>query len=496
MNEINRPDARDIASKSVHGSAFNIGSSAITLIIGFTRSVLLARLLMPEDFGVLALAMFFLNLIGRVHAFGFNAALIHRPIDRDEVVSTHFVLRLGLGGALVLIAIVAAPFLQRAYPHHLGLGQVLVAVAILEMIKSVNATPQVLLSKELHFKRLAVLDVLSSIVAFAVAVPMALGGAGVWSLVGEQASGVAVRVLGLWGFRRPWNVSLKVNRELVKWYFRFGAFGFLSSNLNFVLDRFDDFWAGTALGSTALGFYSRAYEFARYPRRVIANPVASVFFSAFAKLQDDRQRLSKAFFRVCSLVVRAGFLFAGVFALVTPEFIHLFLGDKWLPMAFTFQLMLLYTLFDPLLVIASRLTTAMGEPQALTKVKFVQMLFFVPAVVVLAHFFGIDGVAVAADLMLLLGIAIIFPRVKRYVDFSLLRMLRYPTLALALALAASVLIQAQFAILSPVLTLLSKGMVMIGVYGVVLFFFEREETLETTRLVFGLLRQQRQSLFP
>lgn len=496
MSETNRPDARDIASKSVHGSAFNIGSSAITLIVGFTRSVLLARLLMPEDFGVLALAMFFLNLIGRVHAFGFNAALIHRPIDRDEVVSTHFVLRLGLGVALVLIAIVAAPFLQRAYPHHLGLGQVLVAVAILEMIKSVNATPQVLLSKELHFKRLAVLDVLSSITAFAIAVPMAWGGAGVWSLVGEQASGVFVRIAGLWMYKRPWDISLRVDWGLVKWYFRFGAFNFLSSNLNFLLDRFDDFWTGTALGSTALGLYSRAYEFARYPRRVIANPVASVFFSTFAKLQDDRERLSKAFFRVCSLVVRAGFLFAGVFVLITPEFIHIFLGDKWLPMAFTFQLMLLYTLFDPLLVLASKLTTAMGEPQALTRVKFVQMLFFVPTVVALAHFFGIDGVAVAADLMLLLGIVIILPRVKRYVDFSLLRMLGYPAFGLASALATTLFVQRQLHTQNAILTLLSKAAAMTVVYGVVLLAFEREQLLSAVRLVSSLLIRRSQALLP
>jgi O-antigen/teichoic acid export membrane protein len=487
MSETNGLDVQDIASKAVYGSAFNIGSTAITLVLGFVRSVLLARLLVPEDFGVMALAIFFLRLVGRVHAFDFDAAFTHRHIDCDEVVSTHFVLRLVMGVVLASIAVIAAPFLQRAYPGHPRLGQVLTVLAVLEVIKWVNSTPQVLLSKELRFKRLALLDVSGSTMALVVAVPMALSGAGVWSLVGEQASGVLVRVIGLWGFRRPWNVSLRVDWGLVKWYFSFGIAGFLSSNLNFLLDRFDDFWTGTALGSTALGLYSKAYEFAHYPRRVVADPVAAVFFPAFAGLQHDRERLSKAYFRVCSLVIRAGFLFAGVLVLVTPEFIHLFLGDKWLPMAFTFQLMLIYTLFDPLLVISSRLTTAVGEPRALTKVKFTQLLFFVPAVITLARFFGINGVAVAADLMLVLGIVIILARVRRYVDFSLWRMMGYPALGLALALSAALLVQAQLHISGAVSSLLSKAIVATVVYGAVLLTFEWEQLLNAVQLVSSLL---------
>src|SRR5690606_28345597 len=107
---------------------------------------------------------------------------------------------------------------------------------------------------------------------------------------------------------------------------------------------FDDWWVGTFLGSNPLGFYSRAYEFARYPRRAIANPVLSVFFPAFAQLQDDRERLSRAFFRPTSLMVRAGGLLSLIFVSVAPEFIRIFLGEKWIPMQLAFQLMIVYTL--------------------------------------------------------------------------------------------------------------------------------------------------------
>jgi O-antigen/teichoic acid export membrane protein len=148
---------------------------------------------------------------------------------------------------------------------------------------------------------------------------------------------------------------------------------------------------------------------------------------------------------------------------------------------------LIYTLFDPLLVISSRLTTAVGEPKALTKVKFVQLLFFVPAVIALAHFFGINGVAVAADLMLALGIVIILARVRRYVDFSLWRMMGYPALGLALALSAALLVQAQLHISGAVSSLLSKAIVATVVYGAVLLTFEWEQLLNAVQLVSSLL---------
>jgi PST family polysaccharide transporter/lipopolysaccharide exporter len=480
-------DKRSIAKKSVKGSAFSIGSSLVTLVLGFTRSVLLARLLRPEDFGVFALAVFFMGMAAKITPTGINAALIHRDSPTSEVVSAHFILRIVAALLLFIIAVAIYPVLSKFYPDQPLVPLIMVILAALRVGTAINSTPQVLLSKQLEFKRIATLDVVSSLVALVVAGSMAWTGAGVWSLVGEVASGVVVRFMGLWVYRSPWTISLKTRWEIIRWYLRFAWFAVLSSNLSFLLDRFDDFWTGTTLGSEALGFYSKAYEFARYPRRVIANPVAGVFFSTFAKLQDDRERLSKAFFRVCSLIARAGFLFAGAFAMVTPEFIRIFLGDQWLPVAFTFQLMLVYTLLDPLLVLANKLTTAMGAPQALTKIRFIQMIVFVPAVVSLAYFFDIEGVAVAADLMLLLGLTMTFSHIKRYVDFSPIRMLGYPLLALMFALAVTLIVERQISLQNAILTLMSKLTIMGLVYSIVLVAFERKQLLNTIKSVIGML---------
>ena len=267
-----------------------------------------------------------------------------------------------------------------------------------------------------------------------------------------------------------------------------GSFVFVSSGLTFLLDQFDDFWIGTALGSAALGFYSRAYEFARYPRRVIASPITRVFFPAYAKLQHDRLRLSKAYYRATSLIVRMGFLFSLVFVLVAPEFIRIFIGAKWLPMVFTFRLMIFYALLDPLVVTSGHLITAVGQPQILTRIKAFQLLIFVPAVVILARYFGINGVAVAVDLMLVTGVVLILAQVRKYVDFSVWKMFRYPTIGLLLSGGVALLIGQRLPAENDFLSLTLKGSVAAVIYGGALLLLERNEYVKNLRTIYNVIR--------
>lgn len=481
-------DARTIAVRSLQGSFFTASAAVITTVSGFVRSVLLARLLLPEHFGVVTLALFFLSLTTQVQRFGLHRAFIHRQDDSPANLATFAWLRVGLTAVAVVLSLLAAPLLGRLYPSQPGLAPVLVVLALFELLRAFNGVAQTMLTKELHFRRLAVLDVASSLIMTIVAPTVAWLGGGVWALVAEQVTGVLVRTAGLWLYRRPWQPAFGLDRDLVRWYFRFGKFVFANANLSFLLDRFDDFWVGTFLGAPALGLYSRAYEFARYPRRVLAGPIVQVFFPSFAQLQGDRLRLSKAFYRVCSLIVRIGFLAFGAFALVVPEFIRIFLGDKWLPMAVTFQLMLIYTLLDPLTAVCGNLLSALGHPEINTRIQLVRVVIFVPAVIVLARFYGIDGVAVAADLMLMVGIGLWFRQVRHYVDFSLRRMFLVPTLSLGLGSTAVLELTTNVAWSNDWVALMGKATAVTFVYISVLLLLEKQEYFQNAQVLWEYLR--------
>lgn len=487
---------REIAGRTISGSAFSIASQAITLVLGLTRQVVLARLLMPEDFGALVLPLVFYRLITSLASLGLNAALVQRKTAEPLAVSTHFVMRSGLMLLGLLLTAPFVPLLRWVYPDRPSLVPILLALLGIALVDAVASTPTVLLKRRLAFRRLAVLDVSSSLFMLLVAPLLAWNGFGTWSLVlGELLAGVLVSTVGVWLFRSPWRLSLKFDRTIAREYLRFGRVVTINGQITYALDQFDDFWTATVLGSAAAGFYSKAYEFASYPRRVIARPLQPVFFSAYARLQTDRRRLSQAYYRLNSLVVRVGFLFSLVIVLVAPELVELLLTAKWLPMVDVFRLMVVYALLDPLIVTAGNLAVAMGQPDLLTRVKLLQLGVFVPAVIVFARLWGIGGVAVAADVMLLLGVVCVFSYVRRFVDFSIRRLFGFPVLALMLGGVAGWLAGVLFASASLWLVFLGKACFAGSVYVTVLMLFEHGEYRRNLLTILGLLGLTRGKLF-
>ena len=483
-------EGNSIARQTAVGSSYTIAASGFTFVIGFTRSIILARLLFPKDFGLFALAFFFVHLLERVQMFGFTAAFIHKHQHSQAEAAAHFILRIGAGVLVLGLALLLAPFLPRFYPDDPLLGPIIVVLTAVRLLTAFNATPKTILLKQLQFRRIAIMKIGGSLLALGWAIWLAWAGYGIWALVAQEASLTVVDFGGLWLLKRPWQPSLKTNRKIIRYYFQFGKYQWVTKNMALLLDTFDDFWIGTFLGNSPLGFYAKSYEFARYPRAVVGEPVTSVFFPAFAKLQNNREKLSSAFVRVASLLVRSGFLFATLFVVITPEFIRLFLGEKWLPMQLTFQLMLVYTLLDPLMLLVTQLVTAVGEPQTLTKAQLWQTIFFIPAVIIASQLFGIEGVAVMADLMLLIGFALILPRLRRFIDFSLRQMMAVPLLAVAISLPLTLLLLHWLPAAHPAVTLLQKMVSLTVIYFSTLLIFERTQLQKSIALLKQLLHRR------
>jgi PST family polysaccharide transporter len=270
----------------------------------------------------------------------------------------------------------------------------------------------------------------------------------------------------------------------VRYFLRFGSRSFIAATLQYALDRVDDLWVGSYLGDTAMGLYSRAYTFATYPRRILAAPLNTVSVGTYAELKAARKRLSQAFFRINAFLVRSGFLAAGLFALVAPEFIRLLLGVKWLPMLSAFRLMLAYTMFDPLKLTVANALVAVGKPERIARARFAQLAVLVTGLFLMGPSLGIAGVALAVDGMLVVGIVVLLWEVRRYVDFSLTRLFGAPGLALGIGM-----IMARGAIMLPGVlgsdwrTGSVKGAVFLAVYTGILLVLERRHLLKMVRFL-------------
>jgi O-antigen/teichoic acid export membrane protein len=490
----NQSTPESLAARTVKGSVYSITASGVTLVLGLGRSIVMARLLAPEDFGVVAFALVFLSFTAPLRDFGLDLALIHRKTDGegalDDALAVHFSLRLILIGLFVLLLLAAIPLLHFLYPQKTLLVPILVVLTVGEVARALGATPTTYLRKEMRFKELGALQVLTSLTMTVIGPLMAWCGWGVWAIVGEQISGVIASTLVVWVFFRIWKLRWKLKPELVRWYWEYGKFVFVSRFLIPVVDQFDEFWIGTTLGPTPLGYYSKAYEFAQYPHRIISAPIVGVALPAFAQAQDNRLTLSKSYFRLSSFVIRLGFLVTGLLVLTAHEFVILLLGAKWAPMVLTFQIMAVYMLLQPFFSLSANLMVATGHPQVNMQTLIIQSAFVIPAVILASRWFQIDGVAFVTNLVLVIGLANMLRRTKDIVDFSLKEIILVPSIAFlvgcGLAWPVNLLISGE------VVRLTSKAIIFFVAYNSLLVFCERDKYVEQLQFVSGILLRHRQ----
>jgi O-antigen/teichoic acid export membrane protein len=422
----------DLARRSVTSLSWNIFTNVAKIVVLFVRSVLLARMLPVETFGVYALATSIVSISAIAPEFGLGGAFLHRARETEDEENAAAV-HLALTAFFTLIwSIAMVVGVMVATSGRLQLA--LLALIVVNGGMLLTLTPRLILTRRVDLRRLAIIDLF--IVIFATIAALILAGRGetLNALLVTDLVALVVTAFGLYVWRPVWRPRLAYSGAVIRYYLRFGSRGLAGTSLNALLDHVDDVWTGSYLGTMALGLYSRAFTFATYPRRILAAPVTAVASGAYAELKNERLRLSQAFFRSNGLLVRSGFLMGGLLGLVAPEFIHLFLGDKWLPMLNAFRLMLVFTLLDPIKATVSTLFTAVGRPEQVVQSRLLQLLVMVAGLYLLGQRWNIAGVALTIDLMLLVGVAWLLWKAQQHVDYSPQRLFLAPSIALGAGL--------------------------------------------------------------
>lgn len=466
-----------LAQRSVTSVSWNAATNVAKIAILLARSILLARLLPVDVFGVYALATSIVTFSGILPLWGMGGAFLHRTpetTDEEQAAAVHFTLRLALIAAWSLLLIGAA-YLLTSGPLRLALIVLTLAFAGLHL----SDTPRFILMRRVVHRRLAVLDLLTAVFTTLTAVYLAWRGFGLTALLATDVVTAVLAGLALYVWRPVWRPRLLWLRDTARYYLRFGSRTMAESALSEAIDNLDDIWTGAFLGSNALGLYSRAYTFATYPRRVLAFPMNLVAGGTYAELKEARHQLSQAFFRTNALLVRSGFLLGGLLVLVAPEFVRLALGEKWLPMIPAFRLMAVFTLLDPLRVTVSQLFVAAGRPGRVVGIRVVQLAALVVGLYWFGQTWGIIGVALVVNGVLLLGLVPLLRAARDYVDFSAWRLFAGPLAALAAGAAAALWVT--WALCgaggcpNDWISSAAKTVVFAAVFGGVLFIIERDD---------------------
>lgn len=478
-----------LARRSISSISWNLTANITKSAILFTRSVLLARLIRVEDFGVYAFAGSIIALSVTFANFGLDSAFIHRSEstnDEQHAATIHFTLKLVMTAIWVVVMFAIAVLISKNEQRY-AIFALIIATAIL----GITQTPKLILIRRVNHRRLAVVNIITAITTTVGAVGLAVNGIGLGALIATDYITLVVHILALYVWKPVWVPKISWNPKSIKYYLGFGSQSWISNLLYNAFNEVDDLWTGANLGQTQLGFYSRAYVFATYPRQIIAAPINSVVIGSYAELKSNRFQLSRAFFRTLALLVRLNFLIAGCLFLIAPEFISLFLGVRWMPMLEAFRLMLIFVLLDPIQTAIAHLFTTQGNLRIVNISRLIQLLLLVIGLFTLGNLLGIAGVALSMDVMVMFGVILLLILARRYVDYSPKRLFLFPTIALVVGMISVYLLQ-NFPSWprSDIFSVIIKSFIYTSVFCSILILFERSKLLKMVQWVVTTIRER------
>jgi PST family polysaccharide transporter len=482
--------SQNVATRAVRSTVYVALNTYVSVAVTFVSSILLARLLEPAHFGIVALANFFLALFGRVRELGLNQALVHRQKNLEEAYAVHFILHMGLAFLNLLLVLVAAPLLANRYPDQPQMVSVLIVFAVFVIFQAASQTQQIAFEKELLFRYTTLINIFALVVSSIISVAMAYKNYGVWSLVAGNTANTFLVFVGLWFFR-PWKLQFKFDKEIAKWFLRFGFYLWIGAIVTFILFQYNDFIVGTLLGAATLGFYTKALKFAELPNSLVTSVISRVALPTYAKLQNEKQKLQVSFNLVLTNIVRLSLPLTLVLFFTAREFTLVLIGEKWLPMVPIFKLLILYSFLRAIFDDAGAFLTAVGKPQIVSKYISLQAVVLLALSPLAVKFLNVDGAALALDAVMLLGVALAYFYVSRRIHLQF-KLIFLPSLVSAVAATLFYLWISNwynFATLTPLISLVMKGVVVGGVYLAVVLLIEgkkiREDAVYFLRSVRG-----------
>jgi lipopolysaccharide exporter len=380
-----------VEEKAVLGVPWTLLTYALQKAITFASTVALARLLVPADFGIVALGLLVVALVGHFRDLGLGGALIVRQDLDERGKGTALTLMLATGVGVTVLVVGLSPLLADVFDEP-RLDGVLAALSAIVLLAGIGWFYETVLQRELEFRKRFVGLTVQSLTYAGTAVLLAALGAGVWSLVAGHLAGTVAYTATLLGLT-PYRVRPAFDRDEARGLFVTGR-GFLAQGLLGFTQQNADFVAvGGALGARQLGFYSMAYRIGELPYLAIADPIAKVTFPGFSRMRHRGEDFRPAFLSGLRLVALATCPLGVVLSATADPFTRAVFGSEWLPMIGPLAVLGIWASVRTVQVTVAWLLNSAGHADLMGLISAVVLLPLVPALFVAAELGGITAVA-------------------------------------------------------------------------------------------------------
>jgi O-antigen/teichoic acid export membrane protein len=346
--------------RAAKGILWSVNQKWGTEAISFIILMVLTRLLAPEAFGLVALASVFTALAEVVLDQGFSAAIVQRADLEGEHLDTAFWISV-LTGLLLTVGTIAMSGLVAKFFQEPRLASVLSWLSISFIFSGLSSTQMAILQRKLAFKSLATRSMSAKMVGGIVGVSLAFAGFGVWSLVAQKLAASLAAIIVLWR-TSDWQPGFTLSKKHLKDLFTFGVSVTGNNILTELVRHSDDFLIGYFLGTTLLGYYTVGYRLLLVIIRLVTGITNAVAFPTFARLQQNRERMLRAFYNATQYTSLLAFpVFIGLGTLA-PELVTALFGEKWAPSIPVMQVLALFGILQSVLAFNGSVMRASGKP--------------------------------------------------------------------------------------------------------------------------------------
>lgn len=382
----------EFSKKSLHSGAISILAQATNTAVQIGTTICLARLLVPEDFGLVAMVSALTGFANVLMDLGTRDAAVQRPQITQEELSTLFWLTTGLGALFTAVVLAAAPLIGEFY-HEERLIRIAQFWGLTFVITALSCQHAALLRRQLMFQKVALIEVAANILGAAVAIGMGLSGSGYWALVLRPLVTACVMLILIWSTCRwlpGWPVLSKGVKETVK--FGLNITGFTTTD--YLAKAADRVGLGYTVGARELGLYHNAATVYENALTVVTLPLHSVAVATLSRLRDNVEELRRAWATALSSLTFFATLAFVILAVIGQDLIVLLLGNKWVGAS---TLLVLFALRGPAQVIERTLGwlhVAAGRPDRWMRWGLLSCLVQIVAVLC-GMPFGATGVAIS-----------------------------------------------------------------------------------------------------
>lgn len=381
--------ATDLKQKTITGMIWSGIGRVGTVGISFISNIVLARLLMPDDFGCIGMLYVFIAISGIFISGGFGQALIQKKNPTHLDYTTVFYWNLAMSILFYIILFFSAPAIAHFYKIPL-LKDVLRVQSIVLFIQSFSIVQSNQLQKQLRFKELSTRNIVSALSGMIIAIVMAFCGCGVWSLVASALLSATVSVILLWKMS-SWRPTLEFSFQSLKELFNFGGLMLLSNLVETIYTNIQSLIIGRWYSAKDLGFYSQAKKLEEVPTNSLSAIVNEVSFPIFSALQDDKTALLTGVRKNVKAITYLNFPLMVMMIVIAQPLINLLYGAKWSTSAPYFQILCVSSMIYTLNTLNTNVIKSLGRSGIYLMVQLSKRLIGIGLIVAGIKLWGING---------------------------------------------------------------------------------------------------------